>query len=119
MLLIIFIEGIGFGIASDYESMNIYRDKIFGLHMATQVEKGILFIAMLEEAIGFIFNMDNNMFAYIFKFRIKLFTNVFTIFLINLGKYFFLNRRFRWNVDNFYPIYYKNKFGLINLNIFL
>jgi len=41
--------GIGFGIASDSQSMRISYDPFFGLPIQAPVEKGIIFVAILEE----------------------------------------------------------------------
>lgn len=50
------LSGIGFGIASDYSSMEIARDPILGLPLGAPVEKGVTPIMILEEVgiIGFI-----------------------------------------------------------------
>lgn len=42
-------EGVGFGIASDPETMDVLRDPIFGLPTGAAVEKGVAYIAILEE----------------------------------------------------------------------
>ena len=49
------IQGIGFGIASDPNSMDIKRDPVFGLASSAAIEKGVLPLAVLEEVgiIGF------------------------------------------------------------------
>lgn len=41
--------GIGFGIASDPESMVVERDPVFGLPVSAAVEKGVLPLAIVEE----------------------------------------------------------------------
>lgn len=41
--------GIGFGIASDVQAMDISRDPTFGLPTGAAVEKGVAYIAILEE----------------------------------------------------------------------
>ncbi|MGJ7546065.1 hypothetical protein [Variovorax sp. LT1R16] len=41
--------GIGFGIASDVESMEVIRDPVFNLPVSAIVEKGVMPIAVLEE----------------------------------------------------------------------
>jgi len=48
--------GIGFGIASDYLSMDIVRDPILGLPISAPIEKGVTPLMVLEEVgiIGFI-----------------------------------------------------------------
>lgn len=45
-------RGIGFGVASDYSSMPITKDPIFGLPYRAAIEKGVLFLAIAEE-LGF------------------------------------------------------------------
>ena len=47
--------GIGFGIASDIQSMEIVYDPIFNLPIQAPVEKGVMFVAIIEEVgvIGF------------------------------------------------------------------
>ena len=47
-----FWAGIGFGIASDYENMSVLRDNFFDIPYSAPVEKGLLYMAILEE-IGF------------------------------------------------------------------
>lgn len=48
--------GIGFGIASDPEAMNVNRDPVLGLPLGATVEKGVMPLAVLEEVgvFGFI-----------------------------------------------------------------
>lgn len=41
--------GIGFGIASEPDSMEVIRDLVFGLPISALVEKGVMPVAMLEE----------------------------------------------------------------------
>lgn len=43
------LTGIGFGINSDYLNMDVERDDIIGLPMAAPIEKGVAFLAMIEE----------------------------------------------------------------------
>lgn len=43
------LVGIGFGVASDYFSMDVDRDGAFGIPTGAPVEKGVAFLAMLEE----------------------------------------------------------------------
>lgn len=43
------LQGIGFGIASEPEYMEIEREPLFGLPISAQVEKGVLPLAILEE----------------------------------------------------------------------
>lgn len=52
-----FHRGIGFGIASDFNNMNIYRDPYLGIPYGAPVEKGVLLVAVMEEIgfIGFLF----------------------------------------------------------------
>ena len=45
-------SGVGFGVGSDPENMDIYYDPFFGLPMGAPTEKGIIFIMFLEE-LGF------------------------------------------------------------------
>lgn len=47
-----FWTGIGFGIASDYENMKVFRDAIFGIPYSAPLEKGLFYVALFEE-IGF------------------------------------------------------------------
>jgi hypothetical protein len=47
-----FWTGIGFGMASDYEDMTVFRDAIFGIPYSAPLEKGLFYLALLEE-IGF------------------------------------------------------------------
>jgi hypothetical protein len=42
-------SGIGFGIASDPDAMNVTRDPFLGLPMGASVEKGVMPLAVLEE----------------------------------------------------------------------
>lgn len=48
-----FWTGIGFGVASDYESMKIYRETLFNIPYSAPIEKGMFYIALYEE-LGFI-----------------------------------------------------------------
>ncbi len=48
-----FWTGIGFGVASDYESMKIYRETLFSIPYSAPIEKGMFYIALYEE-LGFI-----------------------------------------------------------------
>src|SRR5690606_8938271 len=43
------LTGIGFGIASIPEEMNIERDPVFGLPIGAAIEKGVMPIALIEE----------------------------------------------------------------------
>ena len=47
--------GIGFGVASNIQEMNIKRDPLLGLPIGAAVEKGVLPLAVLEEVglVGF------------------------------------------------------------------
>lgn len=49
------VQGIGFGIGSDFTSMEVQRDPVFGLPVSASIEKGVLPLAVLEELgiIGF------------------------------------------------------------------
>ena len=85
-----FWSGIGFGIASDYENMKIYKDYYFNIPYSAPIEKGMFYAALYEE-IGF--------FGYIF-FLFFIFTCIFSmmqsglrsfpilviIFLINIAE---------------------------------
>lgn len=51
--------GIGFGLGSFPELMQVTRDPIFGLPLSAPVEKGVLYVAILEELgipLGLVFN---------------------------------------------------------------
>ena len=43
------LTGIGFGVAADPTAINVVRDPIFGLPLSAPVEKGVVWIAALEE----------------------------------------------------------------------
>lgn len=48
-------SGIGFGVASDYMTMDVKRDSIIGLPMSAPIEKGLIFLGVLEELGVFLF----------------------------------------------------------------
>mgnify|MGYP001809998838 CR=1 FL=1 len=43
------LTGIGFGVASDYMTMDVRRDSLTGLPMSAPIEKGLIFLGVLEE----------------------------------------------------------------------
>jgi hypothetical protein len=49
--------GIGFGVASTHEKIEVVRDPLFGLPVGASIEKGVLPLAVLEELgiVGFVF----------------------------------------------------------------
>jgi hypothetical protein len=85
-----FITGIGFGIASDPLSMNIQPDPFLNLPISAAVEKGTLYIAILEELgiFGFILFV---MWAFILFYKHAIYSLgsmiiLITILLINIGE---------------------------------
>lgn len=49
------LSGIGFGVASDYMTMDVKRDAMLGLPMSAPIEKGLIFVGALEELGIFLF----------------------------------------------------------------
>ena len=51
------LTGIGFGVDSEYETMDITRDPLLGLPIGATIEKGVLPLAIVEEVglLGFLF----------------------------------------------------------------
>lgn len=85
-----FITGIGFGIASDPLSMNIQRDPFLNLPIGAPVEKGTIYIAILEELgiFGFILFIIW-VFILFYKAAISSLGSMIimvTILLINIGE---------------------------------
>jgi len=90
-----FFSGIGFGIGSDLETFRVARDPFFGIPYSAPIEKGNIFIAILEELGVF------GLLIFIF-FQFKCFLNLcdssfkalpmFSIILfLNLGEYSFFS----------------------------
>ena len=48
-------SGIGFGVASDYMTMDVMRDSVVGLPVSAPIEKGLIFLGVLEELGIFLF----------------------------------------------------------------
>jgi hypothetical protein len=85
-----FITGIGFGIASDPLSMNIQLDPFLKLPIGAAVEKGTIYIAILEELgiFGFILFV---MWVFILFYKVGIYSLgsmiiLITILLINIGE---------------------------------
>jgi hypothetical protein len=85
-----FITGIGFGIASDPLSMNIQLDPFLNLPISAAVEKGTVYIAILEELgiFGFILFV---MWVFILFYKAAIHSLgsmiiLITILLINIGE---------------------------------
>jgi hypothetical protein len=88
-------SGIGFGIASDAESMVIERDGLLGLPLSAPLEKGVLPIAILEE-LGLIVGCLTYAWFYFALRRASrsgpaAFAVVATLLLVNLGEYVFFS----------------------------
>jgi hypothetical protein len=85
-----FITGIGFGIASDPLSMNIQRDPFLNLPISVSVEKGTIYIAILEELgiFGFILFV---IWVFILFYKVVIYSYasmiiLITILLLNIGE---------------------------------
>ena len=84
------IIGIGFGVGSDYENMSVARDPLFNLPYRASAEKGLIFLAVLEEVgiIGLTFFLL--WLLYIFKIAIHNKANqilvLFAIVFLNFGE---------------------------------
>lgn len=89
------ILGIGFGVASDPNSLEVTRDPIFNLPISATIEKGVLPIAIIEELgifVGII------VFIWLFyslrkaaKYNIQSLTVLMCILCLNLGEYMFFS----------------------------
>lgn len=84
------LAGIGFGIASDVDAMEVERDPIFGLPTSASIEKGVLPFAVMEElgVLGFVL-----VFSWIFMLArqgarsgMAALTVLIIVFLTNLGE---------------------------------
>ena len=89
------LVGIGFGIASNIDSMQIKRDPIFNLPYAAATEKGILPIMVLEEIglLGFIIFMIWIIYL-IFKTALNNFNDLMlllNLLLLNMGEAMFFS----------------------------
>lgn len=88
-------KGIGFGMPSDINSLNIEYDPFFGLPISAAIEKGVLPIAVLEE-LGII--LGSFVFLWIFYSFYKAaqvdaqkLSILICIILLNLGEYMFFS----------------------------
>lgn len=87
--------GIGFGLASDPNSLEITRDPIFNLPISAATEKGVLPIAIIEELGIFVGTL---VFIWLFyslrkaaKCNIQSLTVLMCILCLNLGEYMFFS----------------------------
>jgi len=82
--------GIGFGIGSDYTNMVVERDAILGLPTGAATEKGVTFIAVIEEiglfGAALVFFWFVNMVLVCARGGLVPLTICFTILLFNLGE---------------------------------
>lgn len=84
------LTGIGFGIATDTNSMLIIRDPVFNLPVSAAVEKGILPVAVVEELGVIVTIFVSIWFLYLLRLSFKggriTWTTFVMLFLLNMGE---------------------------------
>lgn len=85
-----FYSGIGFGISSDYQDLEISRDPTLGIPTSAPIEKGIVILAVFEELglfgfILFLLWLFSSIIS-IFKSNVLFFSLATCVFLMNFGE---------------------------------
>jgi hypothetical protein len=84
------LTGIGFGIASDVQEMDVQRDPVFGLPLGASVEKGVLPIALLEEVgllgLGVVLAWLLSFFRYWVRGGVEPLSVGLTVLMLNMGE---------------------------------